>query len=50
MPEFKAGRGVWTKLCIQCGAPFIKTARVQKKCPRCVELNTGKRGKYVRKR
>jgi hypothetical protein len=35
MPIFKKGKGNWVKHCEECGKPFIKTARVQKKCPAC---------------
>ena len=42
MPTYLAGKGKWTKLCESCGKPFVKTARVQKRCEKC-KLKRGPR-------
>jgi len=47
MPEFRAGKGNYTRLCQQCAKPFIKTARCQKNCPKCRGINTTKVRKCV---
>jgi predicted RNA-binding Zn-ribbon protein involved in translation (DUF1610 family) len=46
MPEFRYGKGKTGRLCDQCGKPFIKTARVQKNCPKCRAKNIKRCGNY----
>ena len=43
MPIFKKGKGNWVKHCEICGKPFIKTAKVQKKCEKCRAGSGGKK-------
>jgi hypothetical protein len=45
MPIFRKGKGNWVKHCEQCGKPFIKTAKVQKKCEKCKKRSGGDRYK-----
>ena len=50
MPLFLKGRGNYTRICEQCGKPFVKTARVQKKCEKCKLKSWIARGNIPKKK
>ncbi len=43
MPIFLNGKNNWTRLCEACGKPFVKTARVQRRCEGCKNQGGGKK-------
>jgi len=36
MPEWKRGKGVWTRFCVSCGVPFNRHSKRQDKCDDCI--------------
>ena len=47
MPIFHPPKGKWMRLCEQCGKPFLKERRTQRKCNNCKSYKGGAITGYI---